>query len=152
MQVDPVEFEHLDFHALGQAALAGDGAFAPDEHARVAAGFHVTPLDVQDEVLVLFLARITPIGLPVQTSRPSLTLQVSGEVLTSTQPVRSCPLKRLTHAGSNLVVDSGELTSSLCIALAMRLASASSKSPVICAFDEDGRDDPWSADHLAVDD
>ena len=51
-------------------------------------------------------------------SNPSFTYQVSGEVLTSIQPVRSLPLKRSTHLGMsaawvwlnkkmNHIVDSG---------------------------------------------
>ena len=47
-----------------------------------------------------WLLRMTPIGLPVQTRSPSRTLHVSGEVFTSTHPVRSLPLKRSRHWGT----------------------------------------------------
>ena len=40
-----------------------------------------------------FSERITPIGIPLQTNNPSFTVHVAGEVFTSTQPVRSRPLK-----------------------------------------------------------
>ena len=44
----------------------------------------------------ILVERITPMGLPVQTSNPSFTDQVSGEVFTSTQLVRSFPLNNST--------------------------------------------------------
>jgi hypothetical protein len=42
---------------------------------------------------------MTPIGLPLQINMPSLTYHVSGEVFTSTHPVRSLPLNKSTHWG-----------------------------------------------------
>ena len=42
---------------------------------------------------------MTPIGFPLQINMPSLTYHVSGEVFTSTQPVRSLPLNKSTHWG-----------------------------------------------------
>src|SRR5512138_3366648 len=38
--------------------------------------------------------RMTPIGVPEQTSKPSLTVQVPWSVLTFTHPARSLPLNR----------------------------------------------------------
>src|SRR5262249_24156137 len=56
VQVDPVQFEHLDLDAVRQAAARiGDGT-APGEDARVSSRLHVHPLDVEDEVLILLRA------------------------------------------------------------------------------------------------
>src|ERR671913_2523774 len=42
---------------------------------------------------------ITPMGLPVVMTMPSLTIQVSGSVLMLVQPDRSMPLNIGTHSG-----------------------------------------------------
>ena len=55
MKLDPVQFEHLDLQTLGQAVAEGLRV-APSEYPGIATRFHMTPLDVQQEVLVLFLA------------------------------------------------------------------------------------------------
>ena len=54
VQLGPIDLEHLDFHALGESTIVWDRSFAPGKHAGVAAGFHVSPFDVEDEVFVLF--------------------------------------------------------------------------------------------------
>ncbi len=54
-EFDPVQFQHLDLQPLGQTVAGGFGV-APGEDAGITSRFHVPPLDVQQEVLVLLLA------------------------------------------------------------------------------------------------
>jgi hypothetical protein len=52
VELGPIEFEHLDFDNIWQAAfLVGHGA-GPDEDAGIATSLKVHPLDVEQEVLV----------------------------------------------------------------------------------------------------
>ena len=55
VKLDPVQFEHLDLQTLGQS-VAERLRVAPSEYSGIATRFHMTPLDVQQEVLVLLLA------------------------------------------------------------------------------------------------
>ena len=100
VKLDPVQFEHLDLQTLGQAVAEGLRV-APSEYPGIATRFHMTPLDVQQEVLVLFLAAHHSDGLAFADKDAVLDVQVSGEVLTSIQPVRSFPLNRSTHLGTS---------------------------------------------------
>jgi len=52
VEARPLQLEHLDLDAVGQAALRVGVGVAPGKDARVASRLHVHPLDVQDEVLV----------------------------------------------------------------------------------------------------
>ena len=56
VQLDPVEFEHLDLNAIGQAALRIGAGTTPYEYAGVSSRLNVHPLDVQHEILILLLA------------------------------------------------------------------------------------------------
>ena len=56
VEFGPGEFEHLDFDAFGEGAAFFVFSIRPEEGAGVAAGLHVAPLDVEDEVFVLFVA------------------------------------------------------------------------------------------------
>src|SRR5689334_19089560 len=49
----------------------------------------------------IFSERMTPVGTPVQTIRPSLTVNVSGATFTGTQPERSLPLKSETNPSAS---------------------------------------------------
>lgn len=53
VDVDPLQFQHLDFHTAWQPSPLGYAAVTPGKHAGIPPGFHVTPFDVQDEILVL---------------------------------------------------------------------------------------------------
>lgn len=52
----------MDFHAEGEA-VAGWFGIAPEEDAGVAAGFHVSPFDEEDEVLILLFGTHDADGL-----------------------------------------------------------------------------------------
>src|SRR5690606_16648038 len=52
--VDPLQFKHRNFDSVRQPTVTGDGT-APYKSPGVAAGFHMSPFYVHDEIFVLFL-------------------------------------------------------------------------------------------------
>src|SRR5690606_10396235 len=52
--VDPIQFKHLNFDSVRQPIVTGDGT-APYKSPGVAAGFHMSPFYVHDEIFVLLL-------------------------------------------------------------------------------------------------
>ena len=63
VEIGPFELQHLDLDAVGQPCPGIGLRVAPREDARVAAGFHVHPLDVQHEILVLLRCAHHPDGM-----------------------------------------------------------------------------------------
>ena len=112
-QVDPVEFQHLDLEPLGQPFALGHGTLAPDEHAGVAARLHVPPLDVQEEVLVLFLGPHHADRVPAADEQAVADGPGVSSVFTLTQPERSLPLNKGVNCAGSVAVP-GRVTNKEC--------------------------------------
>ena len=95
LQIHPVEFEHLDFDAVGEAALfLGAWRRSRRSTPELPPGSMCFHSMWRTKFSYWRSVRMTPMGWPEQMSTPSLTDQVYLSVLTLTQPVRSLPLKR----------------------------------------------------------
>jgi hypothetical protein len=74
VKLRPFELEHLNLDAVRQAGRRIRLRIAPGEHTGIASRFHVHPLDVQDEILVLLHRAHDADGMAGTDEEPILDL------------------------------------------------------------------------------